>query len=146
MRLIFSQILRFAAAAAALLALAGCNGMSEVGFDTKMTLGSVSTVDRCSDFMGRAFPHSFIDVVNSHVDTDSQNALVTVQGVRGDVPETSAVATRNVAVECHFENGVLTSFRWIAGPFHSAPPPPSAPSPAAASPPAPSPAKTDQAH
>jgi hypothetical protein len=151
MRLIFSQIPTFAAAIAALLALAGCNGMSEVGFDTKMTLGSVSMVDRCSDFMSRAFPHSFIDVMNSHIDTDSQNALVTVQGVRGDVPESSAVASRNVAVECHFESGVLTSFRWIAGPFRSAPPPPSAPGPAATSPAAPSPAvpspaKTNQTH
>jgi hypothetical protein len=119
MRLIFSQILRFLLPVTALVALAGCNGMSEVGFDTKMTLGSVSMVDRCSDFMMRAFPHSFIDVVNSHVDTDSKNALVTVQGVRGDVPANSAVASRNVAVECHFESGVLTSFRWIAGPFRS---------------------------
>jgi hypothetical protein len=131
MRLIFRQIRRFSTAAAALTALGGCNGMSEVGFDTKMTLGSVGMVDRCSDFMGRAFPHSFIDVVNSHVDTDSQNALVTVQGMRGDVPESSAVATRNVAVECHFESGVLTSFRWIAGPFRSAPLSPATQNPAA---------------
>ena len=136
MRLIFIKILKPATAFTALFALAGCNGMSEVGFDTKMTLGSVSMVDRCSDFMSRAFPHSFIDVVNSHVDTDSKDALVTVQGVRGDVPESSAVATRNVAVECHFESGVLTSFRWIAGPFRSAAPPAATPSPA----------KTDPAH
>ncbi len=141
MRLIFSKIPRFAVATGVLLALAGCNGMSEVGFDTKMTLGSVSMVDRCSDFMNRAFPNSFIDVVNSHVDTDSQNALVTVQGVRGDVPENSSVATRSVAVECHFENGVLTTFRWIAGPFRSELPNPATPSPAKTSP-----AKTDQAH
>jgi hypothetical protein len=70
--------------------------------------------------MTRAFPHSFIDVVGSHVDADSQNALVTVQGVRGDVPANSAAFTRNVAVECHFESGILTSFRWISGPLHPA--------------------------
>jgi hypothetical protein len=71
--------------------------------------------------------------------------------VRGDVPENSSVATRNVAVECHFENGVLTSFRWIAGPFRSAPPNPAAPNPAPPSSATPgpaktNPAKTDQAH
>ena len=120
MRLIFSQIPRFVAVAGTVLALAGCNGMSEIGFDTKMTLGSVSMVDRCTDFMTRAFPHSSIDVVGSHVDTDSQNALVTVQGVRGDVPETSTGYAHNVAVECHFESGILTSFRWITGPLRPA--------------------------
>jgi hypothetical protein len=120
MRLIFIKNLKFLVPAAPLLALAGCNGMSEVGFDTKMTLGSVSMVDRCSDFMMRAFPHSFIDVVNSHVDTDSQNALVTVQGKRGDVPANSTAYTQNVAVECHFESGILTSFRWINGPLRPA--------------------------
>jgi hypothetical protein len=120
MRLIFSQIPRFAAVAGTVLALAGCNGMSEIGFDTKMKLGSVSMVDRCTDFMTRAFPHSSIDVVGSHVDTDSQNALVTVQGVRGDVPETSTGYAHNVAVECHFESGILTGFRWIAGPLRPA--------------------------
>jgi hypothetical protein len=116
--------------AAALLALAGCNGMSEVGFDTKMALGSVSMVDRCSDFMMRAFPRSSIDVVNSHVDTDSQNALVTVQGKRGDVPANATAYTQNVAVECHFESGILTSFRWIAGPLRPATTAPSTTSPA----------------
>jgi hypothetical protein len=119
MRLILSKIFSFTATGTCLW-LAGCNGMSEVGFDTKMTLGSVSTVDRCSDFMMRAFPHSFIDVKDSHVETDSQNATVTVQGLRGDVPATSAAYARNVAVECHFERGVLTSFRWISGPLRPA--------------------------
>jgi hypothetical protein len=119
MRLIFSQILRFAAAVGVAMALTGCNGMSEVGFDTKMSLGSVSMVDRCTDFMSRAFPHSFIDVVGSHVDTDSQNALVTVQGQRGDVSATSNYA-HDVAVECHFESGILTSFRWLTGPLRPA--------------------------
>jgi len=120
MHLIFSQIPRFTAVAGTVLALAGCSRMSEVGFDAKMALGSVSMVDRCSDFMTRAFPHGSIDVVGSHIDTDSQNALVTVQGVRGDVPETSTGYAHNVAVECHFESGILTSFRWITGPLRPA--------------------------
>jgi len=94
--------------------------MSEVGFDTKMAIGSVSMVDRCSDFMGRAFPNGDIDIVDSHVANSADSSmLVTVQGVRKAVPA-NAPEARSVAVECHFENGVLTSFRWIAGPLNRA--------------------------
>jgi hypothetical protein len=121
MRLIFREIPRFTAAAGMLLAITGCSRMSEVGFDTKMALGSVSMVDRCSDFMNRAFPNGDIDVVGSHIATDAQTALVTVQGVRNGVPE-NATAARSVAVECHFESGILTGFRWIAGPIRPATP------------------------
>jgi hypothetical protein len=119
MSLIFRQIMSFAATAAALLAMAGCGRMSTVGFDTQMALGSVSTVDRCSDFMRRAFPNGDIDLLDSHIDTGMESALVTVQGVRKGVPENSRYA-RSVAVECRFEGGVLTGFRWIAGPIRAA--------------------------
>jgi hypothetical protein len=118
MRLIFRQIPPFAAGVGVLVALAGCSRMSEVGFDTKMALGSVSMVDRCSDFMSRAFPNGDIEVVGSHVDTAMGGALVTVQGMRNNVPENSPNA-RSVAVECHFEGGVLTGFRWTAGPIRA---------------------------
>jgi hypothetical protein len=119
MRLIFRQILRSAVLAAGLFALAACSRMGEVGFDTKMALGSVSMVDRCSDFMSRAFPNGDIDVVGSHVAADAQSTLVTVQGVRSGISE-KAPGARSVAVECHYQNGVLTSFRWIAGPIRPA--------------------------
>lgn len=119
MPLIFSQIPRFAAAAGVALALTGCSRMSEAGFDAKLKLGSVSMIDRCSDFMSRAFPNGDIDVVGSHIATDPDGALVTVQGVRNSVPENSSSA-RNVAVECHYQNGILTGFRWIAGPIQGA--------------------------
>ena len=95
--------------------------MSEVGFDTKMALGSVSMVDRCTDFMSRAFPGGDIDVVGSHVDAATQSTLITVKGVRNGVPENSPNA-RSVAVECRYEGGILTSFRWIAGPMRGATP------------------------
>jgi len=116
MHLFFNQLPRFAVAAGLALVLAGCG---EVAFDTKMALGSVSMVDRCSDFMNRAFPNGDIDVVGSHIATDTQGALVTVQGVRNSVAENSPYA-RSVAVECHYQNGVLTGFRWIAGPIRGA--------------------------
>jgi len=115
MRLIFRQIRGFLTIIG-VLALAGCSRMSEVGFDTKMALGSVSMIDRCSDFMRRAFPDNTIDIGDSHVTTGAESALVTVQGVRTGVPENSNFV-RAVAVECHFEGGVLTSFHWIAGPI-----------------------------
>ena len=107
--------------AAGLLALAGCSRMSTLGFDTKEALGSVSLVDRCSDFMHRAFPGGTIDIADSHVATDTAHATVTVQGVRSDVPANSTYA-RNVAVECRFDAGVLTGFRWTAGPILAASP------------------------
>lgn len=121
MRLIFRYISGFMTAIVTVLALAGCSRMSEASFDTKMKLGSVSMVERCSDFMSRAFPNGDIKVVNNHVDTTMDSALVTVQGVRDSVPENSPYA-RSVAVECHFESGVLISFRWIAGPIRAAAP------------------------
>jgi hypothetical protein len=78
MHLIFRRIPGFVTAAIAVLAVTGCSRMNEVGFDTKMGLGSVSMVDRCSDFMSRAFPNGDIDVVGNHVDTAMQSTLVTV--------------------------------------------------------------------
>src|SRR5690348_6758635 len=119
MGLILIKFRWFSATAGVLFALAACSRMSEIGFDTQMALGSVSTVDRCTDFMRRAFPNGDIDVVNSHIDTSMESALATVQGVRKSVPETSRYA-RSVAVECRFEGGVLTGFRWIAGPVRAA--------------------------
>jgi hypothetical protein len=69
--------------------------------------------------MSRAFPNADIDVVGSHVDTGMQSALVTVQGMRSGVSDNPSY-TRNVAVECRFEDGVLTGFRWTAGPIRAA--------------------------
>jgi hypothetical protein len=119
MGLILIKIRWFSATAGVLFALAACSRMSEIGFDSKMALGSVSTVDRCTDFMRRAFPNGDIDVAGSQVDTSMASGLVTVQGVRKGVPENSPYA-RTVEVECHFEGGVLTGFRWIAGPIRAA--------------------------
>jgi hypothetical protein len=121
MPLIPSRFLRFLPVAGVVLGLTGCGGMSEIGFDTKMALGSVSLVDRCSDFMHRAYPQESIDVTGSHVDTDAQSAVVTVQGVRSGVAAGSGYA-RDVAVECRFAGGILTGFRWVAGPVRPASP------------------------
>jgi hypothetical protein len=119
MRLIFSQIRGFAVLVGTVLAVSGCSRMTELGFDTKLGFGSVSLVDRCTDFMHRAYPETPIEISGSHVNTDAENAAVTIEGVRSDVPQNSAYA-RNVAVECRFASGVLTGFRWVAGPVRPA--------------------------
>lgn len=98
------------------LGLAGCSDMSQLGFDAQSTFGSVSLTDRCADFMHRAFPDSPIEVSGSHVDAAMNLATVTVAATRSTVPADSGYA-RDVAVECRFENGVLTGFRWTKGPL-----------------------------
>ncbi|HEX7966660.1 MAG TPA: hypothetical protein VF502_00460 [Stellaceae bacterium] len=92
-----------------LLPLAGC-GIREA------SLG-----DRCADAMKQAFPGGSIKVTNSQVAQDSTGASLTamiarVDGVRTEVPAEGPLA-RDVAVECRFEENVLTSFRWTAGPL-----------------------------
>jgi hypothetical protein len=122
MPLISTRFRSFLPAAGLGLALAGCSGgLSELGFDTKAAVGSVSLVDRCSDFMHRAYPGESITVSGTHLDTGVENMTVTVNGVRSGVPENSGYL-RNVAVECRFTGGVLTGFRWTAGPIRSATP------------------------
>jgi hypothetical protein len=119
MTMISHKIQQIAAVAGALVALAGCTRMNQLGFDAKAAVGSVSLIDRCTDFMHRAFPNSAIEVTDSHVDTGTANAVVTVQGTRDDVPENSPYA-HSVAVECRFDSGVLSAFRWTVGPIRSA--------------------------
>lgn len=115
----FSQIPRFLALSGALLALAGCSRMTTLGFDTKLAVGSVSLVDRCTDFMHRAYPETTIDVAGSHVASDAESTTVTVDGVRSNVPAASSYA-HDIAAECRFEGGILTGFRWTAGPVRAA--------------------------
>jgi hypothetical protein len=73
-RLIFRKFIGFAVAASALGPVARRGRMSEVGFATKMALGSVGMVDRCSDFMRRAFPNGDIEAVGSHIDRAKESA------------------------------------------------------------------------
>lgn len=120
MRSIFRPLHRFLAVAGTLLALAGCSGgLSELGFDTKEAVGSVSLVDRCSDFMHRAYPQEGITVSGTHVATNDENAIVTVNATRSGVPA-NATYSRDIGVECRFEGGILTGFRWTAGPVRPA--------------------------
>jgi hypothetical protein len=98
---------------AILIALAGCDlgGLREVSFP-----------DRCARMMTEAYPGGGGIAVTGQTTALDKNAVttptmvVTVRGTRAAVPSGGFVV-QDVAVECRFENGVLTSFRWTAGPF-----------------------------
>lgn len=88
--------------------------------DLRSTLGDAGLADRCADVMQRAFPGGKISITGKQAATDTDVATMTaiiaqVQGIRKDVPEGLPVA-HDLAVECRFENGILTGFRWTAGP------------------------------
>lgn len=76
--------------------------------------------ERCADLMQRAFPGGDIEVTGSQVTHDhtaSVAAMVaTAEGVRKDVSGKGPLR-HDVAVECKFQDGVLTSFRWTTGPL-----------------------------
>ncbi len=85
------------------------------------SLREVSFGERCANLMNESFPGGGIEVTkqNSSIDQSGANIstmVVAVQGTRKDVPPSGFVA-RDVAVECRFDDGVLTSFRWTSGPF-----------------------------
>ena len=84
-----------------------------------------SLSDRCGALMQDAFPGGKIKVTKAEVTADPAGTSVTsmiaaVGGVRPDVPEGNVLA-RDVAVECHFEDNILTGFRWTAGPLQRPP-------------------------
>lgn len=81
-----------------------------------------SYTDRCAALMKTAFPGSDITVTDAHAAlSDRAASLATmtaeVAGTRQNVASGGFVA-REVAVECRFDNGVLTDFHWTKGPFH----------------------------
>jgi hypothetical protein len=97
--------------ALAALALGGCG------------LREASLSDRCGEMMRDAFPSGKIKVTKADVAGDPAGASVTsmvaaVSGVRRNVAEGDVLA-RDVAVECRFEDNILTGFRWTAGPLQA---------------------------
>jgi hypothetical protein len=93
----------------AAVALSGCGLREE------------SLSDRCGEMMQAAFPSGKIKVTKAEVTADPAGASVTsmiatVAGRRRNVAEGDVVA-RDVAVECHFQDDILTGFRWTQGPL-----------------------------
>ncbi len=98
--------------------LAGCERMSTLGFDAQGAFGSVSYTDRCADIMRRAFPENGVDMGTPLVSQDGTTIVTQVSGIRKSVPANSPYA-RRIGVECRFDGGILTGFRWIEGPLRS---------------------------
>jgi hypothetical protein len=92
--------------AAALCAVgAGCGASRDVG-----------VAERCAEMMRRAYPSASIEITKSTASATSLTTIVAeAEGVRSDLPAGASVA-RDLAVECRFDENVLTGFRWTAGP------------------------------
>jgi len=103
---------------AAALACLLCSALGLAGCDTR--LRDESLLDRCGDAMQQAFPQTEIKVTKKALvaqETQSYAAsVVTAEGERNDLPADSPLP-RDIAVECRFDNGILTGFRWTKGPL-----------------------------
>ena len=80
-----------------------------------------SYTDRCAALMKEAFPGGDIAVTDAHAALSHQAASLAtmtaeVAGTRRNVAAGGFVSPE-VAVECRFDNGVLTDFHWTKGPF-----------------------------
>ncbi len=76
----------------------------------------VGLAERCADIMRRAYPSAMIDITKSEASATSLTTIVAkAEGVRTDLPVDSPLP-RDLAVECRFDENVLTGFRWTAGP------------------------------
>jgi len=68
--------------------------------------------------MQRAFPSASIEVGKSDASATGLTTIVAhVEGTRTDMPAGGSL-TRDLAVECRFDDNILTGFRWTAGPEH----------------------------
>jgi len=98
------------------LALVGCGSLETLEHKVR----EEPLTDRCADFMHAAFPGSGIEVTKQAVAPAPNGSVATlvvaVEGTRKKLPAGSAVL-RDVAVECRFDEGILTSFRWTKGPL-----------------------------
>jgi hypothetical protein len=78
----------------------------------------VGLAERCADIMRRAYPSAAIEITKTEATATSLTTIVaTAEGVRTDVPP-GAPLPQNLAVECRFDENILTGFRWTAGPTH----------------------------
>jgi len=76
----------------------------------------VGLADRCSDFMQRAFPRATIEITKREATAVAMTTILAkVEGTRNDVPP-DVPAPRDLAVECRFDDNVLTEFHWTLGP------------------------------
>jgi hypothetical protein len=93
-------------------------GGTLAGCGTK--LRDPSLLDRCAETMQQAFPGGEITITGKRVasgEPDSVAAvLVEVEGERKKLAP-GGMPLRELAVECRFDNAILTGFRWTRGPL-----------------------------
>jgi hypothetical protein len=78
----------------------------------------VGTAERCADIMRRAYPNAAIDITKTEASATSLTTIVAnAEGVRTNVPP-GAPVPNDLAVECRFDENIMTGFRWTAGPTH----------------------------
>ena len=86
---------------------AGCSISRDVGL-----------AERCADIMRRAYPSAAIDITKTEASpTNLTTIIAKAEGLRTDLPA-DAPLPRDLAVECRFDENVLTGFSWTAGPTH----------------------------
>jgi hypothetical protein len=74
--------------------------------------------DRCADIMKAAYPGVDIDITKREAAATSITTIVArVEGVRSDIPPHGPLP--RLAVECRFDDSILTGFRWTTGPLQS---------------------------
>ena len=77
---------------------------------------AIGLADRCADVMRRAYPSATIEVTKSEAAATTLTTIMArVEGSRTDLPP-EAPLRQDLAVECRFDENVLTNFSWTAGP------------------------------
>jgi hypothetical protein len=77
---------------------------------------NIGLAERCADIMRSAYPNAAIDIAKTQASATSLTTIVAqAEGVRTDLPPDAPLG-RDLAVECRFDNNILTGFRWTAGP------------------------------
>lgn len=106
------------AAAALLCALAAC-GATRAARTLVNDVREESLTGRCADVMQRAFPGGEIEVTRQETVPEQTQSIATsviaVEGTRKLARDSTLL--REVAVECRFNDGILTGFRWTKGPL-----------------------------
>jgi hypothetical protein len=93
--------------------IAGCGWSHDL--KKEVTADTASLADRCAEIMQRAMPFAEIEIgERSSAASGLRTIVAKVTGKRTDMPGNSQV-DRDLAVECTFEDTVLTAFRWTKG-------------------------------
>ena len=72
----------------------------------------IGLAERCADLMQSAYPSAQIEITKSDAAATSLTTIIAhVEGSRSDVPPDGPSA-RDLAVECRFDENVLTGFHW----------------------------------